>query len=195
MTDKPPRWPTIEVPKGIQLDGPDFDEDARMLVVLGALVRAASAADRTLRTLYCALIGSPYAVVTAAGKMTSQLISDCKSLVGVRTDLSRENADKILALLSDLKRLSEQRNRFVHDVWTGGRESHVELMRSKPGTNELTFRPITLDELIATEIGIRHTSVQISHWIFLALPDEVSMEAQLRIESQTLQRASQENDE
>ncbi|SDL01037.1 hypothetical protein SAMN04488074_108238 [Lentzea albidocapillata subsp. violacea] len=173
---------------GIQLNGPDLDEDARMLVGLGAVVRAASQADHELRTLYCALVGSPYAAVIAAGQMTNQLITDCRALIEVRLDLTTEGKTKILDLLGELKRLSERRNRFVHDVWAGGLDGQTELMRSKRGTKDLSFQPITLNELIDTARGIMYTLVQINSWIFDALPHAVGMEAQLRwIEAQVRQ--------
>ncbi|TWP47424.1 hypothetical protein FKR81_32445 [Lentzea tibetensis] len=180
MPDERPYWPPL-VPMGIQLNGPDLDEDARMLIGLGAVVRAASAADHTLRMLYCALVGSPYAVVIAAGQMTSQLIKDCRALINVRLDLTPESKIRILSLLNELHQRSERRNRFVHDIWVGGLDGQSELMRSKRGTKDLSLEPITLDQLIDTASGIIGTQIQITRWISEALPQAVGMEARLRL--------------
>ena len=68
--------PTITVPLGVTLYGPDVADDAKLLLALGAVIRAASIADHNLRELYCALLDSPYASVTAGGAMTDWLIEE-----------------------------------------------------------------------------------------------------------------------
>jgi len=184
MPDEEPYWPTIKVPYGVQLHRPNEDEDARMLLGLAAVVREASAADHVLRTLYCALIGSPYAAITAAGQMTGQLVTDCLALIKAKLDLTPQPKESISRLLIELRALSEKRNRFVHDIWAGG-PNGPELMRSSLGKKDLTLTPATLKDLIETGQGTLNCHVKITSWILNKPPNSAGMEAHLRwIESE-----------
>jgi len=170
----------IDIPSGVTLFGPNIEADVHLLIALGNVVRAASMTDQALRGLYCALIGSPYAAITAAGQMSRQLIDWCQAVAKSRLDLTDEQKATIKGELATLISLVERRNRFVHDVWARG-ATGPSLIRSSKGNYELSIEPVTLDDLAATAIGLNGSSVAITNWIFETLGAEaVGLEAQLR---------------
>jgi hypothetical protein len=193
QSDWPPFWPE-NVPAGVSLNGPDFAADAQMLIGLGSLIRSASMAEQELRSLYCALVSSPYATVTASGQMTNWLIDECIALVKVRVDLTEEQKSDLLGLLSRVKALAAQRNRFVHDVWATGPDDSPTLIRSNRRSHQWTFQPVALENLIECGRGFTECTIRIGTWIFQALGiTAVGMEAQLRwivSRSQLAQEAS-----
>lgn len=179
-TDATPRRPTITVPLGIQLTGPDLAADAEMLVSLGAVIRAASLADHGLRMLYCALVGSPYATITAAGQMTNWLLDECFALLQARLGVTPDQKAKLVDQLSRLKSIAQQRNRFVHDIWAGPTDD-PELVRSKRGRYELSYQPVTLDDLIPTSQEYNQFFTFVIDWILDTLgADAISIESLLR---------------
>jgi hypothetical protein len=177
-------WPTsVEVPLGIQLQGPDFDVDVQMLIGLGAVVRAASQLELGLRMLFCALDGSKYAAVTAAGQDASWLLERSESILKCRTEVPDEDRSRLAALLGMAKSAIRERNRFVHDVWAGDAPGKPGLMRSQRGRFDLSFNEVTLEGLIQTAQTLIECHIGLTEWIAEALgPDSISVEAQLRWE-------------
>ncbi|WP_433408911.1 hypothetical protein ACQPZU_01055 [Saccharomonospora azurea] len=136
-----------------------------MLVALGDMIRAASMADLILRKLYRALVGSHLAEVTANGQMTRWLIDECGAILDHRTDLAEPIRTELRAMLTDAKNLSEKRNRYVHDVWsgTGTPGGHV-LVRSKRRTIQWDLQEVSLDGLIEVGTGFRKLTVDVMGW-------------------------------
>lgn len=178
--------PTIQVPQGLTLSGPDFGADARMLLALGSVVRSASMADNVLRDLYCALIDSAYAAITAGGQMTDWLLTHCRALLKAKLDLPEDKKAELDGLLGEVKELANRRNRFVHDVWLTGLQSGDQLMQSRRHSHRLSLSPVDLDVLISTAQRFGRVAFDIHMWIFTNLGVEATGRgSQLRyIESQ-----------
>ncbi len=184
MTDDglDPPWP-VNAPFGIQLSGPDLDADVRMLVALGAVVRASSQLESTLRSLFVSLEGSKYAAITAAGQGATWLLDLCEALVKRHTDVSHERRAQLSDLLTRARRALQERNRCVHDVWSSGIDGGAQLMRSQRRNYDLSFRPVTVDGLVATSQALIACAVKIEFWTSDALGEQaVGLEAQLRWE-------------
>lgn len=168
------------VPDGIQHE-PSVD-GVRRLVALGGLVRASSLLEMNLRRLYCALIDSKYAAITAAGQSVSWLVENCRVTARRRLDLTDSQRAEVVQLLNRAGDVMEKRrNRFVHDVWASGDES-VLLLRSKRGNYKLDQLRITTDEIAAAAQEIGKCHADIISWMSRALPESHLIEAQLRIE-------------
>lgn len=177
-------WPTtVEVPLGIQLQGPDFRADVQMLIALGAVVRAASQLELGLRMLFCALEGSKYAAVTAAGQQTTWLLDRSESVLKCRTEISDEHRARLGDLLRKTKSAIHERNRYVHDVWVGDISGNPQLMRSERGEFNLSFRSVTLEDLVKTSRTLIACQIGLTQWIGDVLgADAITVEAQLRWE-------------
>lgn len=151
-------------------------------MALGAVVRAASVLDQTLRTLYCALVGSKYAVITASGQMTSWLLEETRAVVAVRRDLSDAQRGQLASSLETASGLAKQRNRCVHDLWVVT-ATGPELMQGRRRQHDLTSEPVSLDDLISTARALTDCGVEISVWIARELGREArAAEVQLRWE-------------
>lgn len=179
-----PPWPrTVEVPLGIQLHGPDFNADVQMLIGLGAVVRASSQLEFGLRSLFCALEGSKYAAITAAGQSTDWLLGMSEALLKCNVNISHKHRITLTALLTKIRAAMQERNRYVHDVWAGAADGATELMRSRRKSHVLSFRPVTIENLIQTSQMLMECAVHLTIWIGDTLGIEgVGAEAQLRWE-------------
>ncbi|MCM3886151.1 hypothetical protein [Frankia sp. R82] len=175
-------WPA-NVPLGISLRGPDLDADAQMLVALGAVVRAASMWEFSLRMLFCALEESKFAAVTAAGQEAGWLAEMCRALLDRHTEINEQHRAALTKLLSDAGQAMRDRNRFIHDAWVTGQDGVPNLMRSWRRKHELTFTPKTTNDLVGTARTLNSSSGALINWICEALGPEVAgLEAQLRWE-------------
>lgn len=157
------------------------DDGIRQLVALGGLVQASSQLEMSLRMLYCALLESKYAAVTAAGQNASWLIENCRATARRRSDLTEPQQTQILELLGHAATAMEQRNRFVHDVWGSGGDSSF-LLRSKRGDHALVTKAVSTDNIAATVRELTRCAVRITFWSGDALPKSHMMEVQLRWE-------------
>ena len=153
-----------------------------LLRSLGRTVQASSQFDHSLRGLFCALVGSKYAAVVAAGQTTDWLYGSCKALLNVHRELAPEHRDKLLALLREGKAAADRRNRLVHDLWASGEEGRF-LVRSRRGTHELPMEPVSLEEIESAERDLTRVIVGLVPLMFQAFgPDATTLEAQLRWE-------------
>jgi hypothetical protein len=160
---------------------PSETEDA-LLRSLGRTVQAASQFDHALQMLFCALVGSKYAAVVAAGQTTDWLCGSCMALLKAHRELAPEHKDKLLALLQEGKAAADRRNRLVHDVWAGGPDEKF-LMRSRRGTHELAMAPLSLEAVESVQRALTRVSAGLVPVLFEAFgPDATTLEAQLRWE-------------
>jgi hypothetical protein len=201
MTDdfessEPPAWPiTVEAPPVTLVGWPSFADDARMLMALGAVVRGASKVDYVLRDLYCALVGSPYAAVTAGGSMTSWLLGECDALVRSNREIGSEGRGRLLQLISEVKSLASERNRFVHDVWVTGLRPGHRLMRSRNSRYEMDVRAVHADDLVRVANGFERSAVAVSTWIIDNLGYQAAgFGSQLRFEEEDKRRSDSDPD-
>lgn len=184
---------TVEVPMGIQIQGPDFAADGQLLMALGAVVRAASMLELQLRMLFCALEASKYATITAAGQGADWLIGMCQSLAAHRRDIDPAQQAGLEALLADCREAMQRRNRLVHDVWAIGTGGSPLLLRSKRKDYQLTKAPVTIDDVVRTARDLVESTVAITQWMFASLdPEAVGLEAQLRWEDELLSKTDAE---
>jgi hypothetical protein len=137
--------------------------------------------DYQLRVLYCALMQSKYASMTAAGQMTGWLLSSCGALVKRRDQLTDDQRETLETVLVRAKAAAEERNRFVHDVWAIGSQER-ELMRGKRGSHVISREPITLQRLLDAGGELEACSLSVIRWLLDLGPDAASYETQLRWE-------------
>lgn len=83
---------------------PDFNADVQMLIGLGAVVRVSSQLEFGLRSLFCALEGSKYAAITAAGQSTDWLLGMSEALLKCNVDISHKHRIALTALLKRSER-------------------------------------------------------------------------------------------
>jgi hypothetical protein len=159
-----------------------FESEDALLRGLGRTVQAASHFDRALQMLFCALMGSKYAAVVAAGQTTDWLCGSCMALLKVHKELAPEHKDRLIALLKEGKAAADRRNRLVHDRWAGD-PMETFLIRSRRGTHELAMEPLSLEAVESVARVLTRVSVGLVPVLFEALgPDATTLEAQLRWE-------------
>lgn len=152
------------VPPGVRLQGPSIREDVRQLVALGAVVRESAALDDQLRDLACALVGSPYAIFTFSGAMTSTLVEDCTVILRAQLELSDESKERLLVVLERCREAYRQRNRFVHDVWAQSEGGPIGL-RSRRRTPATTEAAIQTDAIVANQAELAFCTMAILQWM------------------------------
>jgi hypothetical protein len=158
------------------------EAEDNLLLGLGRVVRWASQLDHSLQMLFCALVGSKYAAVVAAGQTTEWLYGSCMALLKAHKELAPEHKDKLVALLKDGKAAADRRHRLVHDLWASGPDG-MFLMRSRRGSHELATQPVSLEEVESVAEALTRVSVGFDRVVAVALGDDaLTLEAQLRWE-------------
>jgi hypothetical protein len=158
------------------------DSDEAILTALGRVVRNAAQLDQALRTTFCALLGSKYAAVVAAGQSTKWLIDNCRALTGAHQQLSDGHRRAFLAVLKDSQEVTYRRNRLVHDVIGAGPDGKFTVS-SRRHRYDLTIKPVSLEEVMEVERALMNAAVQQGFMVADALgPEMLTMEAQLRWE-------------
>jgi hypothetical protein len=83
-----------------------------------------------LRRAFCALIGSKYAAIVAAGQDASWLIDNCRAIVKSHRELSQEGKEAMTEALTACSEAYERRNQLVHGLWNSfDREAEVMVTR------------------------------------------------------------------
>jgi hypothetical protein len=160
------------------------DEDEQRYAALGRLVEAASSLEAGLRSTFCALVGSKYATIAAAGRSVDDLIETCSALTKANREISEPGRDEILSALRRAKPANARRNRLVHDVWVFGHpDGAPRLMKSTRGDHTL---PITSTSVAEVE-QLSQTLLGIEFDLHDALvrevgPERATIESQLRWE-------------
>lgn len=169
---------------------PTNDEQVGLLVALGSVVQQSSGLELCLRMLYCALTGSKYATLTAAGASAGWLIEMCRALAGHRSDVDQEQLQEVDKLLLRADAAMKQRNRYVHDVWSSGAPHDpmtMQLMRSKRRDHQLHAAPVTTDDLCTTVADLINCNVDLRLWAHRVLGSDANIEVQLRWEEANLE--------
>jgi len=168
------------LPAGIRLSGPDLDLDSQMLIALGAVVRTASRLEDALRSLFCALEGTKYAAITAAGQSAGWLLDTCAAILSRRADVTEAQREQLRGLLADARAAMERRNRYVHDVWVFDPGADQLLKRSHRKATSGTFQSVTLEEMVTTARKLFDCCFDFSQWVLVVLgPESVAYDAQL----------------
>lgn len=131
--------------------------DDGLHLALGQVVRIASTLDHYLRVIFSILVASPAADVLSAGQMTRWLIEACEALTKHNPAIDEGARRELKDLLDSARVLSDQRNRFVHDVW----------MWDVNGLNPAPMRSRRLDPALAegppvTQAGLQELAINLS---------------------------------
>jgi hypothetical protein len=147
---------------------------------LGELVEVSAHSDFVLRSLFCALIGSPYAAIVAAGQSTNWLIENCKAILQAHRGLKPEVTQDALAELAALNIARLERNRFIHRMWGHGAEGIIQV-KGKQRDYKVTNVPTSTAEVRQVTEKLQNASSALQHWTLYELgPDAYGTEAQLR---------------
>jgi hypothetical protein len=160
-----------------------YDETTRY-EALGKLVEAASNLEMELRSVFCALIGSKYAAIAAAGRTVNDLIDTSRAIATAHREISEPTRARIRGLLTDAKIASDRRNRLIHDVWAfAGPNDPPMQLKSRRGDHTLPATPTTVDEIDEVARTLRDIGLELHGAMNDAMGLEAaSIEAQLRWE-------------
>nr|WP_221374791.1 hypothetical protein [Actinoplanes polyasparticus] len=158
------------------------DTNARYLA-LGELVDAASTFEMQLRAALCALVGSKYAAVIAAGMMAGELIENSAAVAKRHREITEPARSRLTEILSLAKALSEARNRLIHDVWAFGGPEGPVLMRSKRRDHTLPTSGTSVAAVQETAQALRAVTFDLHEALRDAFGLEIAtIESQLRWE-------------
>jgi hypothetical protein len=131
---------------------------------------------------FCALMGSKYAAIVAAGQSTTWLIDNCRALTEAHQQLSDGHRRGLLALLKDAQEATNRRHRLVHDVIGVGSDGGFTVSSRRRRYN-LEIKPVSLEEIMEIERALMNATVNLGFRVTDALgPDVLDLEAQLRWE-------------
>ncbi len=131
---------------------------------------------------FCALLGSKYAAIVAAGQSTKWLIDNCRALTEAHQQLSDGHRRSFLAVINDSQEATDRRNRLVHDVMGVGPDGKFTVS-SRRHRYDLVIKPVSLEEIMEIERALMNAAVQHEFMVADALgPDVLTMEVQLRWE-------------
>lgn len=83
----------------------------------GLIVEFAASMEYSLRSCFCALVGSKFAVVLLDGYVsTSKLIAECKALANAHREVPEAAREAIIAALDECARANTQRNELTHSM-------------------------------------------------------------------------------
>lgn len=171
---------TVGVPIGLSLYTSDPAHDAQTLMALGAFVREFADLESRLRTVYCCLVDSKYAIISVAFQMAGTLIETCQALVEVHTDMSEEARVEGAALLKRAKELSIKRNRWIHGTWTTPFKGTYTVGQGQRNKHTKKYHPTTLPELLEAIGEAEALEDAFGRWLIDALgPDTMPRDVQL----------------
>lgn len=98
-------------------EAPDFLDT--QLRLLGQVTYHSAAMESTLRTAFCALVGSKFAAIVAAGQSTVWFIDQCKALTDAHHEMPESSRNAIKVSLNRCKTANDRRNDLVHGIKTG----------------------------------------------------------------------------
>jgi len=156
-------------------------DTAHLMEALGRVVAASAMLEHLLRSVVCSLIGSPYSIITVASMQTGALIEQCRALIKVHRVISDQTArDELADLLGDAARLSQLRNRFVHDVWAVKPGQGMAQLEQHRKSHRMTARDRTYDELARCACDIEMLSSRLGMWRRFIPPELKGIDADLR---------------
>ncbi len=135
---------------------PEWQDDplAPRFFALGSVVEQSARMEWVLRSVFCALVGSKYAAIIAAGQPLTWLLESCKALVRANLEITREQIADIEAALAACSTANERRNVLVHGLSMPGDEPDgLEKARSRRRTDVPHISQWTVDTI--DEVGYR----------------------------------------
>lgn len=136
---------------------------------------AGARAELALQRLLVGLLDSQYAEIMAAGLPVSTLLANSATLIKAHADLPPAEREKAQALLKDIERHLEMRNRLVHSILaidqstSAGQSSQLTAIYNtyrKPGRSQ----NITIEQASQTAEKLRSTADELLLWTFQNLP-------------------------
>lgn len=150
---------------------------------LGGVVIEPAYMELLLRAVYVTLIGSKYAVVTAAGQNATWLIGQCRALVAEHADLTEGEKAAIRYALNECSEAHQQRNRVVHDAWARRPEGTAVTLRSQRRDSDITVTARTIEYLQGLADDLGAAADTLGRAVTVALGDDrLQLENQLRQE-------------
>lgn len=104
-------------PSGLPPESVEYD---RLLIALGRVVQESAQLENVLRMAFCALVGSKYAAIVAAGQQVNWLIEQCRAVAREYREISDEHRNALLEVLGACRQANDERRRLVHHVWGHG---------------------------------------------------------------------------
>jgi hypothetical protein len=138
------------------------------LINVGLIVGQGAMMERVLEQAFCALVGSKFAAVVAAGQDVARLIEDCRALTKAHSELSGEDRQAILDALSACGDANKRRSQVVHsihfpmpDLRFPYQGATVQTVKSVRRTAKDTFTTWTLWEMrkVAGELATASTQL------------------------------------
>jgi hypothetical protein len=83
---------------------------------LGAVIEASASMEWALREAFCALVGSRFAKVIAAGQSVAWLVDSCGALIDAHEEVPAPARQAIRKALADCRAANESRNHLVHGI-------------------------------------------------------------------------------
>src|SRR2546430_319323 len=93
------------------------DEDERRLIALGRVAENSANLEMTLRMALCALVGSKYAAIVAAGQQTAWLIEQSRAIVKAHREISPEDRARLIDILEACAQANASRRTLIHHAW------------------------------------------------------------------------------
>ena len=107
------------------------------LIALGQVIEWSASMESTLRSAFCALVGSKFAAVVAGGQSADWLIGQCRALAEAHKELPADTRQAIKDALGLCEAANRRRNVLVHGVKTGSRvpDGALRTIRSRRNTH------------------------------------------------------------
>jgi hypothetical protein len=103
---------------------------------LGSVVQQSAQMEWVLRSVLCALVGSKYTAIIAAGQSSSWLLENCKAILKANLELTPEQIADVGTALTACDAANKRRNVLVHGLGRPGEEPEgVEKARSRMRTD------------------------------------------------------------
>ena len=166
---------------------------------LGLVIDMAGSLEYTLTGVFCALVGSKFAIVVAAGQSADWLIGNCRSLARVHYEMTDEQRAAIVAALDMAAEASRARNTLVHANKSGSAVPGGRLftIKAKRGSHLWVSQSWTPAEIRDVAMKLARASGDLRHAIevamgqqVMAIGDALAWEEQRRAESAGLQESS-----
>jgi hypothetical protein len=125
--------------------------EAALHEAVGRVVVASASMEYAMLQLFCRLIGTPLAEVTALGDSYKSLYENCRTLLQYRSDMSDEDARYVKELLDQVHQQMTARNKMAHGIWStpvpGDEAEPLRYTVTSLRPEKQRTRSFTLDEI------------------------------------------------
>lgn len=157
------------------------DANDRRLIALGRIVEEAATLEMALRSAFCALVGSKYAAVVAAGQNSAWLLERSQDILKVHREIQDDKRKELREALIECKAANTQRN-MIHNVWGYGPGGETSRIASVWGKHELRVSRTTVEDVEAIDQQLVQCTSRLTRAVTQAFGVQASTETQLRWE-------------